>query len=185
MAENISKFSSLNNINYNNINSSNRIYNNIFPPNIWQNIQTEGNNSIVYNNFNNNISNMNNNIINNIYQNSNINSYGNKNEQKNVQKDSKEKNIKESNSKNINPADYLENPTLIFTKNLEKKNWFVFNKDSSIFRNFNSEELLKFLEEKKNKNGKSLEEFMINDFETDIVFPAKEIYENLKKYYSH
>ena len=188
--ENNSEFSRLNNINYNNVNSINRIEDNIFPPNIWKNTQIERNSSIVYNynlsnNINNKENNINNNINNNISKNYNNNNNKNKNEQKNSQKDIKEKEINENNSKYINPADFLENPTLIFTKNLEKKIWFVFNKDNSIIHNFNSEELLKFLEEEKNKNGKSLEEFIINDFETDIVFPAKEIYENLKNYYSN
>ena len=82
---------------------------------------------------------------------------------------------------NINPTDYLENPSLILNKNLDKKFWLVLNKsDGSIIHNFNSEELFKFLEEK-NKDEKSLEEFKINDIDTDFVFPAKEVYENLKK----
>ena len=57
------------------------------------------------------------------------------------------------------------------------------NKDDSIIHNFNSEELLKFLEDKV-KNDISLEEFTINDYDTDVVFPAKVIYENLKNFYS-
>ena len=32
---------------------------------------------------------------------------------------------------------------------------------------------------------KSLEELTINDYDTDVVFPAKVIYENLKIFYSH
>ena len=78
----------------------------------------------------------------------------------------------------------MENPTLIITKNAEKKNWLVLNNNNSIIHNFNSEELYKFLEEK-NKMDKSLEELTINDYDTDVVFPAKVIYENLKIFYSH
>jgi hypothetical protein len=78
----------------------------------------------------------------------------------------------------------LENPTLIITKNSEKKNWLVVNNTNSIIHNFNSEELLKFLEGK-DKMSKSLEEYTINDFDTDVVFPAKVIYENLKTFFSN
>ena len=84
----------------------------------------------------------------------------------------------------MNYEEYLENPNLILTKNLQKRNWLVLNNDNSIIHNFNSEELLKFLEETKN-NGKSLEDFTINDYDTDVVFPARVIYENLKNYYTN
>ena len=87
------------------------------------------------------------------------------------------------NNKYVNTADYLENPTLIITKNSEKKNWLVVNNNNSIIHNFNSEELFNFLKEKEN-SGKSLEEFTINDFDTDVVFPSKVIYENLKSFFS-
>jgi len=94
------------------------------------------------------------------------------------------KSEKEKEKEIVNPADYLENPTLILKKNLEKKNWLVINKEGNIVHNFNSEELFKFLEDK-NKKDDSLEEFTINDFDTDVVFPAKFLYGNLKSFYSH
>jgi hypothetical protein len=98
-------------------------------------------------------------------------------ETKNGKEKEKEKEI-------VNPADYLEDPTLILKKNLEKKNWLVINKEGNIVHNFNSDELFKFLEDKIKKDA-SLEEFTINDFDTDVVFPAKFIYGNLKSFYSH
>jgi hypothetical protein len=73
---------------------------------------------------------------------------------------------------------------LILKKNLEKKNWLVINKEGNIVHNFNSNELYKFLDDK-NKKDASLEEFTINDFDTDVVFPAKFLYGNLKSFYSH
>lgn len=94
------------------------------------------------------------------------------------------KNEKDKEKEIVNPADYLENPTLILKKNLEKKNWLVINKEGNIVHNFNSEELFNFLEDK-NKNDTSLDEFTINDFDTDVVFPAKFLYGNLKSFYSH
>jgi SWI/SNF-related matrix-associated actin-dependent regulator of chromatin subfamily A protein 2/4 len=98
-------------------------------------------------------------------------------------KNGKEKE-KEKEKEIVNPADYLEDPTLILKKNLEKKNWLVINKEGNIVHNFNSDELFKFLEDKIKKDA-SLEEFTINDFDTDVVFPAKFIYGNLKSFYSH
>ena len=162
--------------------------NSFYLQNVWKNNQNNENNINIYSNkYSNN--NINNNLINDI--NSNIsqnNNYNNKikniNEQKNAHKNSKGDDNSENNIKYMNYAEYLENPTLKLTKNLQKKNWLVLNSDNSIVHNFNSEELLKFLEETKS-NGKSLEDFTINDYDTDVVFPAKVIYENLKNYYDN
>ena len=82
----------------------------------------------------------------------------------------------------LNPVDYLENPMLILVKNIKKKNWLVFNKEGNVLHNYNSEELYYFLDEK--NKGNSLEEFTINDYDTDIMFPTEFIYNYLKKYYS-
>ena len=162
------------NMNINNINQNNwnkRISNNIFPQNYWKNIQNLRNDYII----NNNISNINNNE-NNINKGLNINnnniiSHNNAHELKNTQKD----------LQNTNPAEYLENPTLILNKNIDKKYWLVLNKsDGAIIHYFKSGELLKFLEEKY-KSDKSLEEFTINDIESDFVFPPEEVYESLRK----
>ena len=171
----------------NNANSINN--NNIFcPQNIWKNNQNEENNINICTNKNSN-NNINNNLIydinNNISQNNACdNKIKNINEKNNSQKDCKGNDNSENNIKYVNYAEYLENPTLILTKNLQKKNWLVPNNDNSIIHNFNSEELLKFLEETK-YNGKSLENFTINDYDTDVVFPVKVIYENLKNYYDN
>ena len=184
-----------NNCNYNysypnNLNSKLELYQNRFDSNNYGNINMKNINSI-------NFFNKNKNIIgqqrskpenNNLSKNANINNsrvtsnllneqLKSKIEIKNGKEKEKEKEI-------VNPADYLENPTLIIKKNLEKKNWLVINKEGNIVHNFNSEELFKFLEDK-NKKDSSLEEFTINDFDTDVVFPAKFIYGNLESFYSH
>ena len=184
-----------NNCNYNysypnNLNSKLELYQNRFDTNNYGNINMKNINSI-------NFFNKNKNIIgqqrskpenNNLSKNANINNsrvtsnllneqLKSKIEIKNGKEKEKEKEI-------VNPADYLENPTLIIKKNLEKKNWLVINKEGNIVHNFNSEELFKFLEDK-NKKDSSLEEFTINDFDTDVVFPAKFIYGNLESFYSH
>ena len=166
-------FNNIYNSNQNNNNLNNQIVNN-FPQYNRKNIPKDGNNinNITNNNIDYNINiGINNNISNNYI-----------NQNKIYQKDLKKKNSESD--KYVNPADYLENPTLIITKNAEKKNWLVLNNNNSIIHNFNSEELYKFLEEK-NKMDKSLEELTINDYDTDVVFPAKVIYENLKIFYSH
>ena len=184
-----------NNCNYNysypnNLNSKLELYQNRFDTNNYGNINMKTINSI-------NFFNKNKNIIgqqrskpenNNLSKNANINNsrvtsnllneqLKSKIEIKNGKEKEKEKEI-------VNPADYLENPTLIIKKNLEKKNWLVINKEGNIVHNFNSEELFKFLEDK-NKKDSSLEEFTINDFDTDVVFPAKFIYGNLESFYSN
>ena len=158
-------FNNIYNSNQNNNNLNNQIVNN-FPQYNRKNIPKDGNNinNITNNNIDYNINiGINNNISNNYI-----------NQNKIYQKDLKKKNSESD--KYVNPADYLENPTLIITKNAEKKNWLVLNNNNSIIHNFNSEELYKFLEEK-NKMDKSLEELTINDYDTDVVFPAKVIYE--------
>ena len=187
--ENNSNFNQLNNINQNNISPVYQNNNNIFPQNIWKNIQDNKINANIYKAYSNN--NINNNIVSNINKNNCLKYNGNYkkiNEQKNTQKVLQEKennnNNVDNSNKYVNPADYLENPSLILKKNLTKKNWLVLNKDNSIIHNFNSEELLKYLEDQI-KNDVSLEEFTINDYDTDVVFPAKVIFENLKTFYSN
>ena len=155
-------FSNLNMSNINNINSLNRNQN-IFGQK-WKKVE---NNNKLSKNINVNGSKVTANLI---------------NEQ--LQPKIELNNEKEKEKELINPADYLENPTLILEKNLEKKNWLVINKEGNIVHNFNSEELFKFLEDK-NKIDGSLEEFTINDFDTDVVFPAKFLYGKLKSFYSH
>lgn len=158
-----------NNINYSNLNMNN--INKVNYLNSHKNIFTQNLKKTENNNFSNNMS------INNSRVTSNL-----INEQ--LKSKIELKNEKEKENEIVNPADYLENPTLIFKKNLEKKNWLVINKEGNIVHNFNSNELFKFLDDK-NKKDDSLEEFTINDFDTDVVFPAKFLYGNLKNFYSH
>ena len=164
-------------INFKNINQFNN-NKNIFTQNILKNAQYDRinpnfNNSSSANNNINYVNNINN-LLNDIDKN-NVNIY----EQNNYKKGLKNA---ENNNKLMNPADYLNNPTLFIIKNTDRKNWLVLNTNNSIIRNFNSKELLDFLEEKV-KNNMPLDEFTINDFDIDVVFPAKEIYEILKKFY--
>ena len=170
-----------NNIKYNHLNNN---LNQIIPDN-----------EILYKNFD-NVKNYNNNI-NNINNKSNINNhiinipnnlFDNRemiNEQIKLENDLKlnAQNKYEKENIDLNPADYLENPMLILVKNIKKKNWLVFNNEGNVLNNYNSEELYYFLDEK-NKGDGSLEGFTINDFDTDIMFPAEFIYNYLKKYYS-
>ena len=151
-------------------------------------------NRILYKNFdnvkyyNNNINNINNktNIDNNIINipNNLIDNREMIDEQKKLENDLKvnDQNKYEKDNIDLNPADYLENPMLILVKNIKKKNWLVFNKEGNVLHNYNSEELYYFLDEK--NKGNSLEEFTINDYDTDIMFPTEFIYNYLKKYYS-
>ena len=174
--DNQKNFKSINN--FNNINYLALKGNNKIPYNICKNVQYDEINPNIYsykNNNINNINNMNNNLIYKVQ-----NNFSEQNNSK------KEVNNLDNNNNNkyVNTADYLENPTLFITKNSDKKNWLVLNTNNSVIQNFNSKDLLNFLEEKE-KNNISLDEFTINDFDIDVVFPAKEIYENLKKFYSY
>ena len=195
----------VNNLNRMIFNANNYNYNNSFPNNLNGKLELYQN-RFVTNNFNKlNINNMN--SINSFNRNKNtfgqqwkkvetcnlsknINIYNSKvtpnliNEQLKSKIEIKSGKEKEKEKEIVNPADYLENPTLIIKKNFEKKNWLVINKEGNIIHNFNSDELFKFLEDKKKKDA-SLEEFTINDFDTDVVFPAKFLYGNLKSFYSH
>ena len=150
--------------------------------------QIKPDNEILYKNFD-NIKNYNNNI-NNINNKTNINNHliDNRemiNEQIKLKNDLKlnAQNNSEKDNIDLKLADYLENPMLILVKNIKKKNWLVFNNEGNVLHNYNSEELYFFLDEK-NKGGVSIEGFTINDFDTDIMFPAEFIYNYLKKYYS-
>ena len=142
-----------------------------------------GNSNNVNRNF---INNINNNV--NMYSlrqnnnNNNINYYPKKNEQKinyicNL-------NRNEEIFEKMNPLEYSENPTnLVIIKNMNKKKWIVFEKDKGNYiHNFNTKELYEYLEE--NNTEESFKNITINDSETDYYFPTKEIYVNLKRFYS-
>ena len=85
-------------------------------------------------------------------------------------------------SKYYNPTVFLENPALIVKKNLIEKNWFLM-KDGKILGNYNSEELL-FLLDEKIKEGNSFNNISISDYQTDVVFQPKILYEILKEHVS-
>ena len=164
-----------NNIKYNHLNN-----------NLNQVLQ---NNENVYKNFdnvkyyNNNINNMDNHLIN--KSNNLIDKREMTNEKIKLENDLKvgAQNKNEKDNYDLKPADYLENPMLILMKNIKKQNWLLFNNEGNVLNNFNSEELYNFLDNK-NKRNVSFEEFTINDYDTDIMFPAEFIYKYLKKYYS-
>ena len=175
----------LSNINQNDTNLNQGIYN-IIPQDIWKNKPEEENNDVLYRNENiNNIINNNNkekDINNSINVNKNI--FKEKIDFKTELKNKSYNNNIFENKKYIKTSDYLENLNPIIRKNIEKKNWLVLNNNNSIIHNFNNEELLKFLKERE-KIDKSLEEITINDYDTDAVFPVEVIREILEDFFSH
>ena len=78
-----------------------------------------------------------------------------------------------------NPAVFLENPALIVKKNFTQPNWFLM-KDNKILGNYTSEELFYLLGEKI-REGEKFENVCISDFQTDLVFQPKNLYEILKE----
>ena len=84
--------------------------------------------------------------------------------------------------KYYNPTVFLENPALIVKKNLIEKNWFLM-RDGKILGNYNSEELL-FLLDEKIKEGNNFNNISISDYQTDVVFQPKILYEILKEHVS-
>ena len=114
----------------------------------------------------------------------NINYYQNKNEQKINNINNHIKNIEIPENIISNPLEYSDNPTnLIILKNINKKKWIVFEKDKGNYiHNFNTKELYEYLEE--NNTQESFNNITINDSETDYYFPTRELYDNLKKFYS-
>ena len=119
------------------------------------------------NNNNQNIKNLDNNINNNV------------NNEENEEEDPMMNDFT-TDIKYYNPNVFLENPALIVKKNLIKKNWFLM-RDGKILGNYNSEELL-FLLDEKIKEGNNFNNISINDYQTDVVFQPKILYEILKEY---
>jgi len=150
-----------NNIN-NNINNNNNI-------NINNNVNNSNKN---YNNNNNNIFINSNSLTNNFNNNNNNNNLSNN--------PSKIKNfLNKKESELMDPNIYLEDPVLLIKKNLFDKNWFVMKSNNEILGNFNSEELMYFLDQKK-KEKKDIKNIIISDYQTDFNFPPESIYEILK-----
>ena len=164
-----------NNIKYNHLNNN---FNQVLQNN--ENVYKNFDNAKYYNN---NINNIDNHIIN--KSNNQIDKREMTNEKIKLENDLKvsAQNNNEKDNYELKPADYLENPMLILVKNIKKKNWLVFNNEGNVLNNYNSEELYNFLDNK-NKRNVSLEEFTVNDYDTDIMFPAEFIYNYLEKYYS-
>ena len=79
----------------------------------------------------------------------------------------------------VNPIVFLENPALIIKKNIVDPKWFIM-KDNKIIGNYNSEELLFFLNEKSD-DPQYLEAIWINDYNTDLAFKYKNLHEILKE----
>ena len=131
--------------------------------------------------------NMNFSLNNNNNNNSNIEGANNNNNKINFNNDENEEedpmmNDFTTDSKYYNPTVFLENPALIVKKNLIEKNWFLM-RDGKILGNYNSEELL-FLLDEKIKEGNSFNNISISDYQTDVVFQPKILYEILKEHVS-
>ena len=131
--------------------------------------------------------NMNFSLNNNNNNNSNIEGANNNNNKINFNNEENEEedpmmNDFTTDSKYYNPTVFLENPALIVKKNLIEKNWFLM-RDGKILGNYNSEELL-FLLDEKIKEGNSFNNISISDYQTDVVFQPKILYEILKEHVS-
>jgi len=158
-----------------------------------QNIQNQMMNGLYVNNPNNyqrnpminmnmnmNFNLNNNQNLNNLENNNNINN--NVNNDDNNEDEDPMMNDFTTDIKYYNPNVFLENPALIVKKNLIKKNWFLM-RDGKILGNYNSEELL-FLLDEKIKEGNNFNNISISDYQTDVVFQPKILYEILKEHVS-
>ena len=175
--------------------NQNQIYNNLMPMNYNMNNMNNMNNiqrnallynSQIYNNYTPFYNNINNNLT-------GINSQSNLNQkyQNNINNENQNKfdntedlkNNQEKKEQEFEPLDFSENPYQILIKNLNQKKWLVIEKDKNDYiLNFNTKELFDYL---KGKNKEEFKDLSINDSDTDYFFPADEIYENLKKFYSY
>ena len=137
-------------------------------------------NPMINMNMNMNFNLNNNQNLNNLENNNNINN--NVNNDDNNEDEDPMMNDFTTDIKYYNPNVFLENPALIVKKNLIKKNWFLM-RDGKILGNYNSEELL-FLLDEKIKEGNNFNNISINDYQTDVVFQPKILYEILKEHVS-
>ena len=155
-----------------------------------QNLQNQIKGFYIPNNQRNPMINMNMNMnfsLNNNNNNSNIEGANNNNNKINFNNEENEEedpmmNDFTTDNKYYNPTVFLENPALIVKKNLIEKNWFLM-RDGKILGNYNSEELL-FLLDEKIKEGNSFNNISISDYQTDVVFQPKILYEILKEHVS-
>lgn len=79
----------------------------------------------------------------------------------------------------INPSVFLENPALLVKKNMQQSNWFLM-KDNKILGNYTSQELFYLLGKKINE-GEQFDNVSISDFQTDLVFQPKSLFDILKE----
>ena len=183
--QNMDKNNLINNLRIN----QSQMYNNLMPMNYnVNNIQRNAllYNSQLYNNYPPLYNNINNNLI-------RINSQTNQNQkyQNNINNEiqnkfnitEEPKNNQENTEQDFEPLDFSDNPYQILIKNINQKKWLVIEKDKNNYiLNYNTKELFDYL---KGKNKEEFKDLSINDSDTDYFFPADEIYENLKKFYSY
>ena len=79
----------------------------------------------------------------------------------------------------INPSVFLENPALLVKKNMQQPNWFLM-KDNKILGNYTSQELFSLLGKKINE-GEQFDKVSISDFQTDLVFKPRSLFDILKE----
>lgn len=77
----------------------------------------------------------------------------------------------------------LENPIYIVQKNMAKRGWFLMSENNKIIGNFNSLDLLKYLEERRREEQESgiKDTTFITDYDSDIYFTPSNLYEILRE----
>jgi hypothetical protein len=79
----------------------------------------------------------------------------------------------------FDPTMFLENPSSIIQKNLVQRGWFLMSENNKILGNFNSLDLLIYLDEEFEAEA-DMSKVWITDYETDIYFTPSNLYEALK-----
>jgi hypothetical protein len=79
----------------------------------------------------------------------------------------------------FDPTSFLENPSTIIQKNLVQRGWFLMSENNKILGNFNSLDLLIWLDEEFEAES-DMSKVWITDYETDIYFTPSNLYEALK-----
>jgi hypothetical protein len=79
----------------------------------------------------------------------------------------------------MNPTSFLENPTAIVQKNMYKRGWFLMTENNKILGNYNSPDLLSYLENKI-QEGSKFENVWITDYETDMYFTPNNLHDVMK-----
>lgn len=89
-------------------------------------------------------------------------------------------NYYDENLSKSNAPQFLEDPLYIVTKNLFNQGWFLMTENNKILANFNSLELLGFLEEEI-RAGNNLQNVWLTDYETDMFFSPIVLYDILRE----